>query len=626
MNNFLIKITNRFNVDLILSSNAFVHQDIYNFKDEIKLGDLVFFVFSGDKTEIDWQQGLIGYGNIIMEPYDEGYSEEKKRYFKIKIQPTFVLKNPIPPKYAKIHPIFSFDLYDVPYVGAQHFPNQAISRTDDNGAKALMGIIDEYKNVIYFDNNPVDNIFSDETNLRKIFLDFKEAGLNLSEDFIAKVIASLLAKRFLILTGLSGSGKTKVASALATWFSSSISKSDTFKVGAKILADRITYIVRKSDLDSVEFSNNEIEESEKLVSLPRSMILEWVNYIRKNNLTRDTSVRLIREGVSVNSKYSSQLHSFETHLKAAAFAYIESENYKSEKNNFALVAVGSDWTNNENIFGYQDALQNDVYRKPPNGALELILQASSNPQRPYFLILDEMNLSHVERYFSDILSALESGGKIALHSSSKLLKSFDDDDLGVPSGISLPDNLFIIGTVNVDETTYMFSPKVLDRANVIEFRVSKNNLSDFLNDPQPVDLKMLVGKGTGFGPSFVHEAASIVKLDEEISSLLKDRLEKLFSDLSLIGGEFGFRTAYEITRFIYFHKKLYGERWSFNKALDAQILQKLMPKLHGSQRRLDPVLSALEKFCVEYECPESLLKINLMREKLKDGFTSFADA
>lgn len=237
-----------------------------------------------------------------------------------------------------------------------------------------------------------------------------------------------------------------------------------------------------------------------------------------------------------------------------------------------------------------------------------------------------MNLSHVERYFSDILSALESGQKIALHSSPESLKSSDDDELAVPSGMQLPNNLFIIGTVNVDETTYMFSPKVLDRANVIEFRVSKDNIADFLADPQPVDLSTLVGKGFALSTSFVREANSIVQLDAQVSALLKDRLEKIFSDLSQIGSEFGYRTAYEITRFVYFHKKLHGDNWNFNKALDAQILQKLMPKLHGSQRRLDPVLTALEKFCVEHECPESLSKIKLMREKLKDGFTSFADA
>ena len=72
-----------------------------------------------------------------------------------------------------------------------------------------------------------------------------------------------------------------------------------------------------------------------------------------------------------------------------------------------------------------------------------------------------MNLSHVERYFSDFLSAMESEDPIHLH---------DNMKLNVPPWkIELPLNLFVVGTVNVDETTYMFSPKVLDRANTIEF-------------------------------------------------------------------------------------------------------------------------------------------------------------
>ena len=82
------------------------------------------------------------------------------------------------------------------------------------------------------------------------------------------------------------------------------------------------------------------------------------------------------------------------------------------------MAVGADWTTNENILGYQDALQPDTYRKPSCGALDIILRADREMKMakaggsqplPYFLILDEMNLSHVERYFADILSAIESG-------------------------------------------------------------------------------------------------------------------------------------------------------------------------------------------------------------------------
>src|SRR5690606_24433993 len=99
---------------------------------------------------------------------------------------------------------------------------------------------------------------------------------------------------------------------------------------------------------------------------------------------------------------------------------------------------------------------------------------------PYFLILDEMNLSHVERYFADFLSVMESKDFIKLHSS-------EVDINQVPSKIEWPINLFIIGTVNIDETTYMFSPKVLDRANVIEFRVDKDDIKRFLESPKEID-------------------------------------------------------------------------------------------------------------------------------------------
>ena len=103
-------------------------------------------------------------------------------------------------------------------------------------------------------------------------------------------------------------------------------------------------------------------------------------------------------------------------------------------------------------------------------------------------------------------------------------------------------------------------------------------------------------------------------------------MAEVFATLAPIGAEFGFRTAYEITRFTHYHDKLTGDGWQLNVALDAQVLQKLMPKLHGSQRRLEPVLKALEEFCSAHQCNASLEKIKRMQDRLKDGFTSFAEA
>ena len=120
--------------------------------------------------------------------------------------------------------------------------------------------------------------------------------------------------------------------------------------------------------------------------------------------------------------------------------------------NYEIIPIGANWTDNTNIIGYHNVITDDYQSTP---SFDLIKYSKLDYTNPYFLILDEMNLSHVERYFADFLSAIESDEEIPLY--------------GTKDSLKLPKNLFIIGTVNVDETTYMFSPKVLDRANTIEF-------------------------------------------------------------------------------------------------------------------------------------------------------------
>ena len=83
----------------------------------------------------------------------------------------------------------------------------------------------------------------------------------------------------------------------------------------------------------------------------------------------------------------------------------------SSPNGYAVIPVGADWTDNRNVVGFvnhlrKDGQQNPIYQSTP--VLDLLLRAIADPSHPYFLILDEMNLSHVERYFSDFLSAMES--------------------------------------------------------------------------------------------------------------------------------------------------------------------------------------------------------------------------
>jgi len=308
---------------------------------------------------------------------------------------------------------------------------------------------------------------------------------------------------------------------------------------------------------------------------------------------------------------------------------------------YLIVPVGADWTSNENILGYQDALQPTLYRKPSSGTLDLILRADTDTDHPYFLILDEMNLSHIERYFADILSSIESGQPILLHSAKDALVSYPGDSLPVPSKIKLPKNLFIVGTVNVDETTYMFSPKVLDRANVLEFRPTIGDISDFLLSPSKVKMEQLTGLGSKYGNALVAACNTDISLEDQLKlvndgdgekamkqqELLNSLLVNLFKALEPIGAEFGYRTAMEITRFVSFHAFLNTNGdWQIYDALDAQVFQKLMPKLHGSDRKLRPVLEKLQTFCTDHKLNLSLEKTNRMLDRLKDGFTSFAEA
>ena len=323
-------------------------------------------------------------------------------------------------------------------------------------------------------------------------------------------------------------------------------------------------------------------------------------------------------------------------------------NWLSEDPNkqVAMVPVGSDWDNEEPVFGFADALHasENKYFAPSNGILRLLINANQEPDKPFFVLLDEMNLSHVERYFASLLSALESHMPIQLHSK----EAMSSDDLSVPPQILLPSNVFIIGTVNIDETTYLFSPKVLDRANVVEFRVSKDEMENFLNS-NISEIGDLSGLGSRYSQVFLESCSlpagniqyGIEKATIEIATAgassaegfmnAKEKLSldllSVFEALKTAGAEFGYRTAGEIYRFVFIWTLLSGGKADYRHAVDAQFMQKLLPKLNGSARKLDPILKILEEKCNEQDLQLSLEKIRRMRRSLNaNGFTSFTDA
>ncbi|MCA4727109.1 McrB family protein [Mycolicibacterium fortuitum] len=294
-----------------------------------------------------------------------------------------------------------------------------------------------------------------------------------------------------------------------------------------------------------------------------------------------------------------------------------------------VVPVRPDWTGPESIFGYEDALRTSASGAPvwfvPE-AFEFVLRAADDPEHPYLLILDEMNLAHVERYFSDFLSGVESRRPVlpdlAFDPRSRQWVLRDVE----AKRRALPRNLFVVGTVNVDETTYMFSPKVLDRASTFEFRVTSDELDAEARRP---------AAATAGEDHKVRAFASLAEQDDwqikhphpardEIVAALREA----HTILARAGQEFGRRTLYEILRFGAFFAAT-GDL-DGDTALDLAIMQKVLPKVHGSRRRIEPVLKALQELAMgagpDPRLPATHAKIGRMIDSVQaNQFVSFAE-
>ena len=226
-----------------------------------------------------------------------------------------------------------------------------------------------------------------------------------------------------------------------------------------------------------------------------------------------------------------------------------------------------------------------------------------------------MNLSHVERYFSDFLSVMESGESIHLHDSQEV-----EDDFEIPRDLYLPSNLYVIGTINVDETTYMFSPKVLDRANVIEF--STVSALDYLKDDLYTNKDLNVGTFSidtslrNLKPVEIFQKLDHISIDDSKTSDFKTKLSYEINTfqtaLGHIGFDFGFRVINELIIFMYLAWKADGEpnKWdSWANAFDSQILQKMLPKIHGSAKVIGNMLKCLYCLCFSGKSPEYVNKL-----------------
>ena len=249
--------------------------------------------------------------------------------------------------------------------------------------------------------------------------------------------------------------------------------------------------------------------------------------------------------------------------------------------------------------------------------LRFILRARESWERrdglAWFVILDEMNLAHVEHYFAELLSLLESGRDSDGWTREAIQLPSNGDDDSPPPSLKLPPNLHIIGTVNLDETTHAFSPKVLDRAFVME-------LSDvsFTGFPFAIATgdSLSAGERDALLDAFSMEG-TFPRIDQAaISARLavdgrpRDWLESLNRLLRPHHMHFGYRVFAEIMAFVDLgmNNDLFSGFSESADALvttfDAAVLMKVLPKFHGSRARLEGPLTKVLGWCLNPEYPD----------------------
>ena len=332
---------------------------------------------------------------------------------------------------------------------------------------------------------------------------------------------------------------------------------------------------------------------------------------------------------------------------------------ESAPGNFKMVQVKPSWHDSADLLGYRSAV-NEKHEYVSTDFVKFVLKAHAYPNTPFFVCLDEMNLAPVEHYFAEFLSACESIRKIdgknewtsdpivaatdfdnnVLNLGGDIL--FESADAALDAalkktkariekeGLFIPRNLFVVGTVNMDDSTGGFSRKVLDRAMTIV--MNEVNLEDLKKD----DKDLTLSDDNLFKTT---EIAKFINRDDFDKGMLENGFIEQLEDIRLKLAKTPFALAYRFARETCMYKKallsildsaevlkksdgsakmdgstaINAERACGDIALDHMILMKLLPRLTGTTEKREDVIKKINAFL------DTLIKEKLIsKETLKD--------
>ena len=459
---------------------------------------------------------------------------------------------------------------------------------------------------------------------------YREQGLYFPDEVVTALVLSLATKRFAILSGISGTGKTQIALGLARYLQTASSppqpqsppeapEDDAAGVHVRLTAPKIKRGHVSLIRDGLRFFGQALELPERgSSSFYRTRLPDGsVTKMRLNNIDfSDGNRELYRlyllqeasEWLRAEAKPGDHLRlrlrpedEVDVALDLIARGTVDRD---QSPDRFAVIPVRSNWTDPRGLVGYFNPLTRTYVR---TDLIELLLRAGDDPDNPYILILDEMNLARVEYYFSDFLSTLESGADLQLMApgveEESAASDVGEEKIEVPGELAIPPNVSFVGTVNVDETTHSFSPKVLDRANVIEFsEVDVERALGHGGEPPTGGLRLREGSLSPAWLCTPREEALRPKAVAHDWTEFVSAVEDVHAILLEYGRPFGYRVIDEISAFVgHAIEKAEGEKEEIvRRAFDLQLQQKILPKLSGG-RELMPPLQALLDYCLEGE-------------------------
>ncbi|SFE77206.1 hypothetical protein SAMN05518672_11035 [Chitinophaga sp. CF118] len=336
-------------------------------------------------------------------------------------------------------------------------------------------------------------------------------------------------------------------------------------------------------------------------------------------------------------------------VKSLAYkACFEKELQHSDKpGNFELIKVKPDWYDSSELIGYATQRAGSL-KYNVTAFMRFIVKAWCYSHVPFFLCLDEMNLAKVEQYFAEYLSILETrqfnDGRIISEAfiSSDDIQLYSEEDalfwrkIGLKdneplclqflsSGITLPPNLVVVGTVNMDETTHAFSRKVLDRAMTIE--MNEFNMKEGLEVSDDNGEYTTNYINAEFLNNKFHDVNTAYHKHLDVSRKVIKELENINAVLLNSHFRFAYRVRNEILIYCAHNEELLPpdtpqDNW-LNICLDEMIMMKILSRIEGNEKKCMHIIKELLQK-IKYKFPASSKKLTQMLHQLSNsGYTSF---